>query len=131
MPATTHETKAARMMALYRLAAEGRLTGISDIAIATAFGCRRETIWRDRQAIQRADAIYQAFLANPPAARGYTTGQAARALDTTPDNIHAYRRAGKLSATQDENGRWRIAASEIERLQRDGVERKRPGPKQR
>ncbi len=128
---TTHETKAARMMALYRLQAEGHLDGVSDIDIAAAFGCRRETVWKDKQAIARADEIYRRFLANPPAARGYTTSQAARLLGVTRFAIHAYRRAGKLAASQDENGHWRIAASEIERLQRDGVERKQPGPKPR
>ena len=128
---TSPETKALRLAAVEGRQAEGRLDGVSDIDIAAAFGCRRETIWRDKQATRRADELCRRFLANPPAARGYTTGQAARALNTTPDNIHAYRRAGKLAASQDATGRWRIAASEIERLRRDGVERKRPGPKPR
>lgn len=44
--------KATRMMVLYRLRTERRLAGLSDIQLAKAFGVRRETIWRDRQALQ-------------------------------------------------------------------------------
>ncbi len=128
---TTHETKAARMMALYRLTVEGRLTGISDAAIGAAFGSRRETSWKDRQAIARADALYRAFSATPPTPDTYSTSQAADLLHTNRDNIHAYQRAGKLVATKDAAGRWRIPASEIERLQRDGVEQYKRGPKPR
>jgi len=53
---TTHETKAARLLAFYRLEADGQLTGVSDIELARALGVRRETIWRDRQAMARAAA---------------------------------------------------------------------------
>ena len=34
---TTHETKAARLMVLYRLRLEGQLSGLSDIDLAAAF----------------------------------------------------------------------------------------------
>lgn len=45
---TTHETKAARLMVLYRLRLEGQLSGLSDVDLAAAFQTRRETIWKDR-----------------------------------------------------------------------------------
>ncbi|MBM4461226.1 MAG: hypothetical protein FJ011_26300 [Chloroflexi bacterium] len=60
---TTHETKAARLLAFYRLEADGQLTGVSDIELARALGVRRETIWRDRQAMARAAAMYENCLA--------------------------------------------------------------------
>ena len=51
---TTHETKAARLLVLYRLRLEGQLSGLSDIDLTAAFHTRRETIWKDKQALKRA-----------------------------------------------------------------------------
>ena len=43
---TTHETKAARLLVLYRLRTDALLDGTDDVLLGT----RRKTIWCDRQA---------------------------------------------------------------------------------
>ena len=43
-------------------------------------------------------------------------GEAARALDVSPDTLRRWERAGKLSTTRDSANRRRVSRSEIERL---------------
>ena len=59
---TTHETKAARLLALYRLQSEGQLAGLSDIRIGQILGMHRITVWRDRQAMKRADELHYSMI---------------------------------------------------------------------
>jgi predicted DNA-binding transcriptional regulator YafY len=58
MAATDAEAKAARLMVLRQLDAQGRLAQLSDIKLAAAFGVERQTIWRDRRALAVAEALY-------------------------------------------------------------------------
>lgn len=55
---TRGESKAARLMVLARLDAEGQLKNLSDIQLGKVFNIRRETAWKDRQALARAEALY-------------------------------------------------------------------------
>lgn len=55
---TRGESKAARLMVLARLDAEEKLQGLSDIQLGKIFGIRRETAWKDRQALARTEALY-------------------------------------------------------------------------
>ena len=43
-------------------------------------------------------------------------GEAARALDVSPDTLRRWERAGKLRTTRDSANRRRVSRSEIERL---------------
>ena len=112
---TTHETKAIRMMVLYRLRAEGQLSGLSDIALGEAFEVDRITIWKDKQALKRADKLYARILAKapwgdhvppsprPPRSSGATprrsatwSGTACCAPASAPTNGHPHGRARPL-----------------------------------
>jgi len=116
---TTHETKAARLMVLYRLRLEGQLSGLSDVDLAAAFKTRRETIWKDRQALKRADALYNQVMARQPWADkpGLTVQEAAAALGCDQGTITGMIRGGLVSARKT-RGRWRIPAAEVDRLKR-------------
>jgi len=116
---TTHETKAARLMVLYRLRLEGQLSGLSDIDLAAAFKTRRETIWKDRQALKRADQLYHEVMARQPWANkpGLTVAEAARALGCDLGTVSGMIRGGLVNARKA-RGRWLIPAAEIERLKR-------------
>ena len=80
MAVTRVATKTTRMMVLYRLRVEHRLRGISDIELGDAFGVRRETIWRDRQALAQADTLYEQVAAKLPWNDVYTVAEAAEKL---------------------------------------------------
>jgi hypothetical protein len=116
---TSHETKAARLLALYRLQVEGQLDGISDRVLARAFGTRRETIWKDRQALKRADILYQELMAKRPWAEhlDLPVDEAAAQLGCDADTVRGMIR-GKLVDAKKVGGRWFIAPAEIERLKR-------------
>ena len=45
-------------MVLARLDAEEKLQDLSDIQLGKIFGIRRETAWKDRQALARTEALY-------------------------------------------------------------------------
>jgi molybdopterin-binding protein len=45
-----------------------------------------------------------------------TLGEAARALDVSPDTLRRWDRAGKLRTTRDAGNRRRVPAAEVERL---------------
>jgi len=116
---TTHETKAARMLVLYRLRLEGKLSGLSDIDLAAAFDTRRETIWKDKQALKRADKLYQEVMARQPWADrpGVTVAEAASALGCDAETITGMIRGGLVNASK-RRGRWYIPVAEIDRLKR-------------
>jgi excisionase family DNA binding protein len=116
---TTHETKAARLMVLYRLRLEGQLSGLSDVDLAAAFKTRRETIWKDRQALKRADKLYQEVMARQPWADkpGLTVAEAAAVLGCDLGTVSGLIRGGLVNARKI-SGRWRIPAAEVERLKR-------------
>lgn len=116
---TTHETKAARLMVLYRLRLEGQLSGLSDVDLAAAFQTRRETIWKDRQALKRADALYNQVMARQPWADkpGLTVQETAAALGCDQGTITGMIRGGLVSARKT-RGRWRIPTAEVDRLKR-------------
>ena len=116
---TTHETKAARLMVLYRLRLEGQLSGLSDVDLAAAFQTRRETIWKDKQALKRADALYNQVMARQPWADkpGLTVQEAAAALGCDQGTITGLIRGGLVSAHKT-RGRWRIPTAEVDRLKR-------------
>ena len=116
---TTHETKAARLMVLYRLRLEGQLSGLSDVDLAAAFKTRRETIWKDRQALKKADRLYSEVMARQPwaAKPGLTVAEAARALGCDLGTVSGMIRGGLLSARKT-RGRWYIPAAEVDRLKR-------------
>jgi hypothetical protein len=97
---TRHETKAARLMVLYRLRLEGQLSGLSDVDLAAAFKTRRETIWKDKQALKRADKLYQEVMARQPWADnpGLTVAEAARALGCDPETLTGMIRGGLVNA---------------------------------
>ena len=118
---TTHETKAARLLLLYRLRADGLLAGISDAALAKALGTRRETIWRDRQVLTLADQLYQELLAASPWAppAGLTVIEAAERIGCDAETLRYMLRDGLISAEKTATGRWRIAEAEITRLRKD------------
>jgi len=116
---TTHETKAARLMVLYRLRLEGKLSDLSDVDLAAAFETRRETIWKDKQALKRADKLYLEVMARQPWADkpGVTVADAARALACDPETLTGMIRGGLVNARKT-RGRWRIPTAEVERLKR-------------
>ena len=53
-----------------------------------------------------------------PSDEGMLLGDAARALDVSPDTLRRWERAGKLRTTRDAANRRRVARREIERLAR-------------
>lgn len=116
---TTHETKAARLMVLYRLRQEGQLDGHSDADLARAFRTRRETIWKDKQALKRADQLYNQVMARQPWAdkASMTVRAAAAALGCDAVTVYGLIHGGLVKAHKGPTGRWRIPAAEIERLQ--------------
>lgn len=116
---TTHETKATRLMVLYRLRLEGQLSSLSDVDLAAAFNTRRETIWKDRQALKRADKLYQEVMARQPWANepGLTVQEVAGMLGCEPEVITGMIRGGLISARKA-RGRWLIPAAEVERFKR-------------
>ena len=118
---TTHETKAARLLVLYRLREAGLLASTSDANLAKALGTRRETIWKDRQALALAEQLYEAIVAQAPWLRpvGLTATEAAARLGCDAETLRYMLRDGLLQATKDESGRWRIAEAEIARLRQD------------
>ena len=114
-----HETKAARRLVLYRLRLEGQLSGLSDVDLAAAFDTRQETIWKDKQALKRADKLYQEIMARQPWADkpGLTVAEAARVLGCDPETLTGMIRGGLVNARKM-HGRWYIPAAEIDRLKR-------------
>jgi len=118
---TRVESKSVRMMVLYRLRVENRLRGISDSELGEAFGVRRETIWRDRQALAVADQLYDQVSAKLPWNDTYTVAEAAEKLKCTEETLRGMIRAGILQADDwgaDHYHRYLIPLSEIRRLQR-------------
>lgn len=117
---TTHETKAARMLVLYRLREAGLLSDISDATLGKVLRTRRETIWKDRQALKLADRLATRMLAASPWAQppGYTVTEAAERIGCAPETLRCMLRDGLLQATKDKSNRWRIAEAEIERLRK-------------
>ena len=116
---TTHETKAARLLVLYRLRLEGQLSGLSDVDLAAAFHTRRETIWKDKQALKRADKLYQEIMARQPWAEkpGLTVAEAAHVLGCDLGTVSGMIRGGLINAHKT-RGRWLIPAAEVEKLKR-------------
>ena len=116
---TTHEPKAAPLMVLYRLRLEGQLSGLSDIDLAAAFHTRRKTIWKDKQALKRADKLYQESMARQPWADkpGLTVAEAARVLGCDLGTVSGMIRGGLVNARKM-HGRWYIPAAEVDRLKR-------------
>ena len=92
-------------MVLYRLRLEGQLSGLSDIDLAAAFKTRRETIWKDKQALKRADKP------------GLTVAEAAHALGCDLGTVSGMIRGGLVNARKM-HGRWYIPAAEVDRLKR-------------
>lgn len=117
---TTHETKAARLLVLYRLREAGLLRSIPDATLAKVLHTRRETIWKDRQVLTRADRLATRLLATSPWAEppGYPVSEAARRIGCDPETLRYMLRDGMIEATKDKSGRWRIAEAEIERLRK-------------
>ena len=117
---TTHETKAARMLVLYRLREAGLLRGIADADLAKVLHTRRETIWKDRQALARADRLATRMLATSPWAQppGYTVSEAAERIGCGAETLRYMLRDGMIEADKDKAGRWRIAEAEIDRLRK-------------
>lgn len=116
---TIRETKTARMMVLYRLQLEGRLSGISDIDLGRALHVDRTTIWKDKQALKRADRLYNQVMARQPWANaaGLTVREAAAALGVEPEGIRVMIRSGLLKAYRPKpRGRLFVPATEVERL---------------
>lgn len=112
--------KATRMMVLYRLRTERRLAGLSDIQLAKAFGVRRETIWRDRQALQAADDLYAQVAPRLPWNELLTVAEAAERLHCNEATIRAMMRHGIIRAEESEEGlpRYLIPIAEVRRLWR-------------
>jgi molybdopterin-binding protein len=54
----------------------------------------------------------------PDSDSGFLLGDAARALDVSPDTLRRWERAGKLRTTRDGANRRRVPTREIERLSR-------------
>src|SRR5919112_3718656 len=54
----------------------------------------------------------------PPRDEGLLLGDAARALEVSPDTLRRWERAGKLRTTRDAANRRRVPQREIERLAR-------------
>jgi hypothetical protein len=118
---TRVESKSVRMMVLYRLRVENRLRGISDSELGEAFAVRRETIWRDRQALAVADQLYDQVAAKLSWNDTYTVAEAAEKLKCTEETLEYMIRAGILQADDwgaDHYHRYLIPLSEIRRLQR-------------
>lgn len=118
---TRVESKSVRMMVLYRLRTENRLRGISDIELGEAFDVRRETIWRDKQALAVADALYDRVSAKLPWNDTYTVAEAAEKLRCTEATIRGMIKSGILKAADwgaDHHHHYLIPLSEIRRLQR-------------
>lgn len=124
---TTHETKAARMMVLYRLRLEGQLDGLSDVDLARALQTRRETIWKYRQALKRADQLYNEVMARQPWAErpGLTVQEAAAALGVDQGIVTGMIRGGLLEAHKA-GWRWYIPAAEVERLKTKSKQERNP-----
>src|SRR5712692_4574805 len=51
----------------------------------------------------------------------FSTGQAARELNTTQARIRALCESGAIEATSTPGGQWRIDREEVQRLKRDGL----------
>lgn len=116
---TIRETKTARMMVLYRLRLEGKLDTLSDAALGRALHVDRTTIWKDKQALKRADRLYQEVMARQPWADspGLTVREAAAALGVDPEGIRVMIRGGLLKAYRPKpGGRLFVPAAEVERL---------------
>lgn len=113
---TTHETKAARLLVLYRLREAGM--SLSDAKLAKVLGTRRETIWKDRQALALAEQLYEEIVARSPELRpaGLTVTDAAARLGCDAETLRYMLRDGLIHADKDASGRWRIAEAEIARL---------------
>lgn len=116
---TRRETKVMRMMILYRLRLEDKLTGLSDADLGRALHVDRTTIWKDKQALTRADQLYNQVMARQPWADkpGLTVQEAAAALGCDQGTITGMIRGGLVSAHKT-RGRWRIPAAEVDRLKR-------------
>jgi excisionase family DNA binding protein len=116
---TIRETKTARMMVLYRLRLEGQLDGLSDADLGRALHVDRTTIWKDKQALKRADQLYNQVMARQPWADkpGLTVQEAAAALGCDQGTITGMIRGGLVSARKT-RGRWRIPAAEVDRLKK-------------
>lgn len=113
--------KSARMMVLYRLRTEHRLRGISDIELGEAFAVRRETIWRDKQALAAADELYAQVSTKLPWNDTYTVTEVAEKLHCTEATIRGMIKGGILQADDwgaDHYHHYLIPRSEIRRLQR-------------
>jgi excisionase family DNA binding protein len=115
---TTHETKATRMMVIYRLRIEGHLSGISDAELGEALGVDRTTIWKDKEALKLADKLYSQVMGRAPWDDRMTIHEAAVQLGCGEDTIRAMARDGVLRGAKIYNGRWRIPKGEIERMLR-------------
>jgi molybdopterin-binding protein len=50
------------------------------------------------------------------ASQGMTLGEAARALDVSPDTLRRWDRSGKIRTTRDERNRRLVPSAEVERL---------------
>jgi hypothetical protein len=90
---TSHETKATRMMVIYRLRLEGHLSGISDAELGEALGVDRTTIWKDKEALKLADKLYSRVMGRAPWDDRLTIHEAAVQLGCGEDTIRALARS--------------------------------------
>lgn len=115
---TTHETKATRMMVIYRLRAEGRLEGVSDAALGQALDVDRITIWKDKRALAAADRLYNKIMGNAPWEDHCTVTEAAEQLRCSEETVRMMARDGLIRGAKTYNQRWRLPKAEIKRLSR-------------
>lgn len=119
---TLRETKTARMMVLYRLRLEGKLDALSDADLGRALHVDRTTIWKDKQALKRADQLYNQVMARQPWAdkAGLTVQEAAQRLGCEQETVTGMIRAGLILARKvTPRGRWLIPAAEVDKLKRE------------
>ena len=119
---TTHETKAARMLVLYRLREAGLLRSIPDAELAKKLGADRTTIWKDRQLLAKTDALAAQLIVGAPWEQpaGLTVTEAAARLGCKVADLRYRLRLGQIQAERDVTGHWRIPEGEIARIEKRG-----------
>lgn len=113
-------SKAARLMILHRLRADGLLDDLTLQAIGDAFGLNRSTVMRDLRDLDQVEEEYERLMKGQPwVKRLLSVNEFAEAISATGDTVRAMVRDGLVEARK-EGRRWRIPVGEVDRFQKGG-----------